>query len=236
MSLVSDSLLSCCKLEANPGGSEQVKIMARICSLPLFLLAVTTCTAVIHEEPDCPPDMAFVNCTLSPCDAEHVNCEADPDATCKADYCGGCVAKFYDDNDRELHCETEVGIICENKNTTIGCHNRNHVMTIKYANYGRLSEDVCFHPYGSEQLHNDTNCRAENSTEIVRNLCQGKNNCHPKVNNVVFGDPCYGVYKYLEVDFSCDTEVSVAPRNDGHAVSLLAGLMLTLNFGYCLWL
>lgn len=33
--------------------------------------------------------------------------------------------------------------------------------------------------------------------------CGGKNNCTIEASNSVFGDPCYGIYKYLEVAYVC---------------------------------
>ncbi|XP_077998500.1 L-rhamnose-binding lectin CSL3-like [Glandiceps talaboti] len=165
---------------------------------------IGTCSGIVLEEPDCPPGLPFVNCTVSPCDVEAAVCTADPGAECRPDYCGGCVAKFYDkDGGKEVHCELDVGIICENKNTTLHCPDNSHVMTVVSAMYGRQSAEVCVHPYGQEKLHNNTNCSAGNATEIITELCDGQYSCHPVVNNAVFGDPCYGTYKYLEVDFTC---------------------------------
>lgn len=34
--------------------------------------------------------------------------------------------------------------------------------------------------------------------------CNGKNSCTISASNSVFGDPCYGTYKYLEVSYVCD--------------------------------
>ena len=59
---------------------------------------------MVLEELDCPPEMPFVNCTLSPCDAQ-ASCDTYPDAECVADYCGGCIARFYDEYGQEVHCE-----------------------------------------------------------------------------------------------------------------------------------
>ncbi|XP_042606459.1 L-rhamnose-binding lectin CSL3-like [Cyprinus carpio] len=33
--------------------------------------------------------------------------------------------------------------------------------------------------------------------------CNGKKSCHVLASNSVFSDPCVGVYKYLEVAYSC---------------------------------
>lgn len=34
--------------------------------------------------------------------------------------------------------------------------------------------------------------------------CNGKNSCTVSASNSVFGDPCGGTYKYLEVSYVCD--------------------------------
>lgn len=34
--------------------------------------------------------------------------------------------------------------------------------------------------------------------------CNGKNSCTISASNSVFGDPCFGTYKYLEVSYVCD--------------------------------
>lgn len=36
--------------------------------------------------------------------------------------------------------------------------------------------------------------------------CNGKNSCTIRASNSVFGDPCVGTYKYLEVSYVCECE------------------------------
>lgn len=102
---------------------------------------------------------------------------------------------------------SEQGFICELKTNAISCADSpGTTLNITYANYGRTSKEVCEHPYGLERLHNNTNCRAANSLFIVRKFCQQKVSCTLTADVSIFGeDPCYGVYKYLEVDFQCRT-------------------------------
>jgi len=50
----------------------------------------------------CPPGVDEVKCLIDPCSQS--TCPANPKARCKADYCGGCNAKFYDKDDREVDC------------------------------------------------------------------------------------------------------------------------------------
>ena len=48
----------------------------------------------------CPPDKPPVNCLLDPCSV--TSCPAHPDASCVADYCGGCNARFFDADGNEV--------------------------------------------------------------------------------------------------------------------------------------
>ena len=72
------------------------------------------------------------------------------------------------------------------------------IMNITYANYGRTSRDVCPHAAMS-----NTNCYAANSMAIVRDMCPLGGACTFTPANGVFGDPCPGTYKYLEVRYRC---------------------------------
>ena len=41
------------------------------------------------------------------------------------------------------------------------------------------------------------------SLGIVNGNCNGRRSCTIHANNGVFGDPCGGTYKYLEVSWTC---------------------------------
>ena len=90
------------------------------------------------------------------------------------------------------------------------------------AAYGRLNNEIC--PYNwkvgipNAQLLSSTSlCLANNSLWIVSNRfnvfkkwvsgcrfrCNGEERCMVEAENAVFGDPCYGVEKYLEVWYTC---------------------------------
>ena len=88
---------------------------------------------------------------------------------------------------------------CENNNLTISCYDTpDTTLHILWANYGRTSYDYCF-----QKGHTSTNCAACNSSSIVAGLCQYEVSCTINASNTVFGDPCHGVYKYLEVGYEC---------------------------------
>lgn len=52
--------------------------------------------------PTCPPGMPRVDCFVDPCLLNFGKCPAHPDATCTADYCGGCNARFFDAEGNEV--------------------------------------------------------------------------------------------------------------------------------------
>ncbi|CDQ91573.1 unnamed protein product, partial [Oncorhynchus mykiss] len=74
---------------------------------------------------------------------------------------------------------------------------------IQRANYGRRQHDVCSIGRPHKQLKN-TNCLSQSTTSIMAERCDGKRQCIVKVSNSVFGDPCVGTYKYLDVAYTCD--------------------------------
>ena len=48
----------------------------------------------------CPPDKPQVYCFVDPCQV--TTCPAQPEARCVSDYCGGCNARFFDDEGNEV--------------------------------------------------------------------------------------------------------------------------------------
>ena len=49
----------------------------------------------------------FTNCT-DPCfvaDGSQTMCKSLPHAECRPEYCGGCIARFFDESGIEVHCE-----------------------------------------------------------------------------------------------------------------------------------
>ncbi|XP_078353652.1 rhamnose-binding lectin-like [Oculina patagonica] len=85
---------------------------------------------------------------------------------------------------------------CEDEVLDISCPTNINIIS---ANYGRTTgEQVC----NGDDVSN-TNCGAAESIAIVRSACQGKQECSLKASNDVFGDPCDGITKYLEVRYEC---------------------------------
>ena len=82
-------------------------------------------------------------------------------------------------------------VACEGQGMSINCGS-SKVIDISYASYGRTENGVCGNG-GS------TNCHAGSSMSEARRECQGLQRCILQASNSVFGDPCGGTRKYLEV-------------------------------------
>ncbi|XP_011422721.4 L-rhamnose-binding lectin CSL3 [Magallana gigas] len=87
--------------------------------------------------------------------------------------------------------------VCEGGSLYLYCP-RGTYLVIFSANFGRLSSAICPGP-GS----NNVNCVSSNALSVVRNSCEGYPSCQLEAINNVFGDPCPGTYKYLEVNVGC---------------------------------
>lgn len=87
--------------------------------------------------------------------------------------------------------------ICEHREAKLTC-NACQKIEIVQATYGRSNKHTC----KGGPIYT-TRCKATKSLAIVRKCCQGQASCVLRANNSVFGDPCYGTYKYLTVKYRC---------------------------------
>ncbi|XP_071848674.1 uncharacterized protein [Apostichopus japonicus] len=95
--------------------------------------------------------------------------------------------------------------VCEHKILTVTC-DAGEVIHIHDALYGRMSDTNCTSrnpPAGG--------CKAEHSLSNVTEMCENLTSCSVHASNDVFGDPCRGYVKYLEVTYSC---VRICGLND----------------------
>uniref|UniRef100_A0A3B5R434 SUEL-type lectin domain-containing protein n=1 Tax=Xiphophorus maculatus TaxID=8083 RepID=A0A3B5R434_XIPMA len=89
-------------------------------------------------------------------------------------------------------------VACEGTVARLHCGKAIYVTS---ATYGRTDKKTCSARRPADQLKN-----TESSVfpEGLSNwICNGKQWCKVKASNYVFGDPCYGTYKYLEVEYIC---------------------------------
>ena len=107
---------------------------------------------------------------------------------------------------RSSNCENLMFIVkeytghcCEGRTLTLHCSGGDR-LSIRYATYGRKTRAICKHWLS---WFMSRNCRARNSTTKVRDLCEGRTWCEVRAINSVFGDPCRGTRKYLQVTYRC---------------------------------
>ncbi len=84
------------------------------CSFSCKELSTMCCNvylSLIHAAPNCPPDKPFVSCFVDPC--KFATCPAHPVAVCKADYCGGCNARFFIGNMEVTDTCSKKNIMCQ---------------------------------------------------------------------------------------------------------------------------
>uniref|UniRef100_A0A3B5PU33 SUEL-type lectin domain-containing protein n=1 Tax=Xiphophorus maculatus TaxID=8083 RepID=A0A3B5PU33_XIPMA len=89
-------------------------------------------------------------------------------------------------------------VACEG--TVARLHCEGQAIYVTSATYGRTDKKTCSARRPADQLKN-TECFTY--AEEVGERCNGKQWCKVKASNYVFGDPCYGTYKYLEVEYIC---------------------------------
>lgn len=89
--------------------------------------------------------------------------------------------------------------MCQNYNLPISCA-ANKKISIKYGMFGRVSQAKC----RSQYILSD-NCMSNlnNTLSTIKKICDLKSKCTVPVTQKVFGNPCSGIYKYLDVKYQC---------------------------------
>ncbi|KAL3975125.1 hypothetical protein ACER0C_023751 [Sarotherodon galilaeus] len=96
-------------------------------------------------------------------------------------------------------CFPHHNVTCEGSQSNLQC-GEGQVIVVSWANYGRRDTTTCPGQYTIANLY-DVNCVWPGSMEYVTNRCNGKNSCTVEAKSPV--DPCGGIYKYLEVFYTC---------------------------------
>ncbi|XP_077977039.1 rhamnose-binding lectin-like [Glandiceps talaboti] len=101
----------------------------------------------------------------------------------------------------EYYCSTTFvhsRLVCEHNRLNLQC-SHGKIIHVVSANYGRTDDgETCPH-----RSIKDLECRAETSVDVVTEACEGEESCSVRASNSVFGDPCVGTFKYLEVEYYC---------------------------------
>ncbi|MED6262553.1 hypothetical protein ATANTOWER_021549, partial [Ataeniobius toweri] len=91
-------------------------------------------------------------------------------------------------------------VACEFSLANLQCDD-GQVISVIGAYYGRTDPTTCSFQRPSSQVQK-TDCLRP-SSEVAAS-CNGKTTCSVKASKSVFGDPCVGTYKYLEVAHICE--------------------------------
>lgn len=88
---------------------------------------------------------------------------------------------------------------CEDTTLNITCGPDLYLDVIR-ANYGRFSITIC-NDHGNTDWKVD--CQAGRTLRAMQARCSNKKQCIVPVQSSIFGDPCPGTYKYIEVHYAC---------------------------------
>ncbi|XP_072049737.1 L-rhamnose-binding lectin ELEL-1-like isoform X2 [Amphiura filiformis] len=91
-------------------------------------------------------------------------------------------------------------LVCEHETLHLIC-DAGQTISVVSALYGRKSSTPC-NAFDKPILTND--CSAADSLAKAQNQCNGLQTCDIKASNGVFGDPCVGTFKYLEMEYTCE--------------------------------
>lgn len=100
-------------------------------------------------------------------------------------------------------------IACEKSVMKLDCERKNGIIRITRANYGRFTLTKC-NSHGATKEWN-VSCLLPESKRIVAERCDGHPSCEIMASNDVFGDPCVGTFKYLQVYYTCEPIVYTLP-------------------------
>uniref|UniRef100_A0A668UBM1 SUEL-type lectin domain-containing protein n=1 Tax=Oreochromis aureus TaxID=47969 RepID=A0A668UBM1_OREAU len=92
-------------------------------------------------------------------------------------------------------------VTCEGSQAKLQC-GKGQILVIHRADYGRHDQTTCSN-LQSDCMLRDVLCSSPESIKVVAESCNGKNSCTISATSSVFGNPCFGTYKYLEVDYTC---------------------------------
>ncbi|XP_066304553.1 uncharacterized protein [Branchiostoma lanceolatum] len=95
--------------------------------------------------------------------------------------------------------------ICERNSDTISCLG-DEVIQVVSANYGRTDSNAC-----ADSPISVVDCLSPTALLTVQSICDNQQSCTLDATNAVFGDPCPGTYKYIEILYRCTLSVCLVP-------------------------
>ncbi|MDD9966114.1 MAG: BPTI/Kunitz domain-containing protein [Myxococcales bacterium] len=167
-----------------------------------FFPCPDACTNPITGKPD-----NLVQCLVDPC--QNTTCDAHPNATCQADYCGGCHALFFDEGGNRVECNifcTQDAKVCPD-GTAVGRDPQNNCEFFP-------CPDSCTNPVTGEP---------DNLVQCLVDPCQNAT-CNADPSATCQADYCGGCHalffdergERVECNIFCTQDAKVCP--DGTAV------------------
>ncbi|XP_047459255.1 L-rhamnose-binding lectin SML-like [Mugil cephalus] len=129
------------------------------------------------------------------CDGKSA-CEINIDVVSTSDPCFGT----YKYLDTTYACFPAIRtVVCQHSLAKLQC-DEGQVIFVYGADYGRHDQTTCSFGLTASQIQNVSCSKA--ATRVAES-CNGKSSCTVKASNSLFGNPCEGTYKYLEVAYRC---------------------------------
>lgn len=102
--------------------------------------------------------------------------------------------------------DQKVAFACQDSYIYLNCTGRGERIRILLANYGRFSLVVC----NQDGINKgwDLQCSSKKTLKVVGERCDGNQNCTFAASNYLFGDPCPGTKKYIEIRYYCEKTVT----------------------------
>ena len=94
------------------------------------------------------------------------------------------------------------GIACEGQTFLFDCP-QGYFISITSGFYGRQDTERCLDENQNSTVTLDTQCSVSDAKNRIKAKCGSHNDCELPVTEDVFGDPCPGTSKYMEVAFVC---------------------------------
>lgn len=96
--------------------------------------------------------------------------------------------------------------VCQGQRLRLRCEG-DYIIRILGAKYGRLEPGSSICPH--ENI-TDMDCRAPDALLKMTVRCGNKHKCTVKADHTMFGDPCPGTFKYLDVIYRCSKFILIA--------------------------
>ncbi|XP_061701197.1 L-rhamnose-binding lectin SML-like [Syngnathoides biaculeatus] len=160
-------------------------------------------SAALCAEGKSPEELANLQCARQGT-VDHIKTRCNGKMTCEMimedfrtpDPCAG-IAKYLQTN---FTCLPAITVLaCESSEADLYC-DLGDVILVYGADYGRRDRTTCSYRRAPAEIEN-TECF--HPTDLVAKRCDGKTSCKIPASNEIFGDPCEGTYKYLEVAYTC---------------------------------